>query len=211
MTTQVEQANALFSAECANASDAGFKMVAAGALAFIANHALPKGDADKLNPKDVKERLLGIALEAHKKTHAADLVNAAWRAAKKVWDEKQLLATVAASATIQDAATLVAAELKVIASGFAPNGAVSLRALFEALKPAEAKKRQTASFADRAVKAIEKCDPLDGLTMADIERMEAAIAGLRQALAASEAQEQVAQLADLVTRNDDGEVTAVNF
>lgn len=193
--TQTQQAMALFSQECVNASDAGFKMVAAGALAYIANHTAPK--AEKADPKTITEDLKLTAQDAHKKTHANDLVNAAKRSASKLWGEKAFLATIAAEPDIQSAAVLVAAELKAIAAAHSPDGLASLRALFDALKPASKGEKKEKTPAERALAAIEKCDVLNGFTRDDLGKLKQAIAGLEQALAAQEAAEQVEQLADM--------------
>ena len=188
--TATKQAVALFLREAVTASDAGFKMVAAGSLVFIANHTAPK--AEKCDPKVLTSDLKDQAEAIWKKSHANDMVNAAKRAARKVWDNKQLLATIAAEPSIEAAAVIVAAELKAIAAAHSPDGNASLRALLDALHPA-AKEQKAPDYVKRAVTAIEKVEP----TPANIAALEQALAMLRGQLAANEAQEQVEALADI--------------
>ena len=191
--TFTQAAMAVVASEAKTASDAGFTLVGACAVAFIAGH-IEKADLKTLK-SDMADNTVG---QFHKKSHANDIVNAGLRLARRIWKNKPLLATIAAEPTPEAATLIVAAEARTIAD---EHGSASLRSLFEALKP-DAKKRTQADAFTRAKAALAKLSEFDGLTLASLVELESEIAKLRAQLAAQQAQEQVDDMPDIVTGAD---------
>lgn len=191
--TFTQAAMAVVASEAKTASDAGFTLVGACTVAFIAGH-IEKADLKTLK-SDMADSTVG---QFHKKSHANDIVNAGLRLARRIWKNKTLLATIAAEPTPEAATLIVAAEARTIAD---EHGGASLRSLFEALKP-DGKKRTQADAFTRAKNALVKLAEFDGLTLASLAELESEIAKLRSQLAAQEAQAQVDAMADAKPQAD---------
>lgn len=176
---------ALFAAKSASASDAGFSMVAAGALAFIANHAAPSGE--KLEMTALRDELRDMAFASWAKSHAYDMVSAAQRAARKIWGEKQFLASIMGEPSLDAACTLVTAELRTIAAAHSPSGQVSLRALFEALAPVKKSGEKAGpDLLAKAVKALATLADAETLDLSRFSEVETAFAALKARVVAEQ-------------------------